>query len=457
MRTRASLIYEFGPYRLDPNECRLSRHDQEVTLRPKLFNLLVVLVEHHGQMLDKDELIESVWTHTAVEDNNLTVSINALRRALGDEHYIETVSRRGYRFTAEVRAVPVKAAVVGLLQPEQDELEPPGGAVPLHSHLYVSRRADEEFYAALARHDSIVLVKGARQVGKTSLLARGLQQMREAGVTVVTTDFQRLTATAFETVDKLLLSLAELIAHDLDLPTAPHREWNGSLSPGSNFERFLRRDVLSCSPLLVWGLDEVDRLFNFDYASDFFGLIRSWHNLRALAPAGPWQRLTLALAYATEAHLFITDLNQSPFNVGTRLTLEDFTIEEVSDLNGRHGKPLKDEIELSRFYRLTGGHPYITRRGLYEMVRSNIGLDVIELRADSYDGVFGDHLRRMLVSLERDISLCASLREVLRGQGKLPMAHFYRLRSAGVLTGDSPQDSRPRCELYARYLKKCLL
>jgi hypothetical protein len=198
-------------------------------------------------------------------------------------------------------------------------------------------------------------------------------------------------------------------------------------------------------------------LFNYDYASDFFGLIRSWHNLRALDPTGPWQRLTLALAYATEAHLFITDLNQSPFNVGTRLELEDFTIEQVADLNSRHGGPLRDENEVSRFYRLIGGHPYLTRRGLYELVSRNISLEVIESRAHSFDSVFGDHLRRMLVSLERDAALSESLRDLLQGQGKLPMAHFYRLRSAGVLTGDSPQDARPRCELYDRFLKGCLL
>src|SRR5262249_50473 len=68
-------------------------------------------------------------------------------------------------------------------------LEPVGGAVPLDSEFYIVRPADEEFSAAIARGDSIVLVKGARQVGKTSLLARGLQQARQAGAKVVLTDF----------------------------------------------------------------------------------------------------------------------------------------------------------------------------------------------------------------------------------------------------------------------------
>src|SRR5258708_2724324 len=106
MRTKSHPIYEFGPYRLDPNECRLSRNNQEVTLRPKLFALLVVLVQNRGRMLEKEELIESVWVDAIVEPSNLTVSINALRRALGDQAYIETVARRGYRFAADVREVP---------------------------------------------------------------------------------------------------------------------------------------------------------------------------------------------------------------------------------------------------------------------------------------------------------------------------------------------------------------
>ena len=88
---------------------------------------------------------------------------------------------------------------------------------------------------------------------------------------------------------------------------------------------------------LVWGMDEVDRLFTCAFGNEVFGLFRSWHNARSLDPAGPWPRLTLALAYATEAHLFITDIHQSPFNVGTRLVLEDFTLAQMAELNRRAG------------------------------------------------------------------------------------------------------------------------
>ena len=86
-----------------------------------------------------------------------------------------------------------------------------------------------------------------------------------------------------------------------------------------------------------------------------FGVFRSWHNKRALDPEGPWRRLTLAIAYATEAHLFSTDLNQSPFNVGTRLVLEDVTVEQVEELNRRYGSPLRTKADVAAYYRLVGG------------------------------------------------------------------------------------------------------
>ncbi|MBI3423091.1 MAG: helix-turn-helix transcriptional regulator [Acidobacteria bacterium] len=464
MNTRPRRIYEFGPYRLELAECRLWRGGQELKLRPRLFDLLAVLAQRGGQMIEKDELLQTVWPDSAVEENNLTVSINALRKILG-EHYIETVSKRGYRFTAPVtvlagetpNAAPPLAQTAAPGLPTA-ELPPPGGALPLHSPLYLARRTDAEFNTAIARRDSIVLVKGARQVGKTSLLARGLQEARAAGAAVVLTDFQHLNAEAFATVEKLLLTLAELIADRLDLDTPPHEHWNSFLSPSSNFERYLRRQVLArLTTPLVWALDEVDRLFSFAYASEIFGLFRSWHNLRALEPDGPWPRLTLALAYATEAHLFISDLNQSPFNVGTRLVLEDFTCDQIAELNERYGAPLGDEAEIARFFALLGGHPYLAQRGLYELAQHGLALTALEAQADHDEGLFGDHLRRLLVSLERDAALCAALRAWWREQTPLANAEFYRLRSAGVLAGEAATEARPRCELYARYLQPRLL
>ena len=344
------------------------------------------------------------------------------------------------------------------IEPEiatDDEEQPPtpGGALPVNSRFYIARQIDDELYQAI-RRDSIVRIEGARQVGKTSLLARGLQRARESGAVVVMTDFQHPSQDDFASAETLLKSLAEKIAEQLELTVRPHDVWSSLHSANSNFERYLRREVLDkIAQPLVWGLDEIDRLFPLPYASGVFGLFRSWHNLRALEPSGPWRRLTLTMAYATEAHLFISDLNQSPFNVGTKITLADFKLEEMSELNQRYGAPLDSDADLARVFALIGGQPYLTQRWLYEMAQRGAALATIEANASSDAGIFGDHLRRLLASLLSNQALCEAARSVLIGKPQMTITDFYHLRSAGVLIGDSVPQAKLRCRLYANFLK----
>lgn len=340
----------------------------------------------------------------------------------------------------------------------REKLEPVGGGVPLDSEFYIERPVDSEFRTAIARGDSIVLVKGARQVGKTSLLARGLQQAREAGHSVVFTDLQPLNESHLSSADNLFIALAYAMVDQLGLDVDPASKWVDALGPNPNSDRFLRRFVLEAIPAnLVWGLDEVDRLFGRPFASEIFGLFRSWHNKRAVDPSGPWSRLTLAIAYATEAHLFITDLNQSPFNVGTRMSLDDFSLEEVAELNRRYGSPLPQPAGVAHLHKLVGGQPYLVRRALDALVTQATDLAGLESHAHLDSGLFGDHLRRILVSLSKDPELTDVMRGAIRGSACPSVEGFYRLRAAGVVVGDSPGEARPRCELYRRYLEHHLL
>jgi len=254
------------------------------------------------------------------------------------------------------------------------------------------------------------------------------------------------------------MTLAESLADQLDLPILPSEVWDPRRGPNINFERYVRREVLGrLQAPLVWGLDEVDRLFPCSFGSEVFGLFRSWHNERALDPTGPWAGLTLAIAYATEAHLFITDMNQSPFNVGTRLALDDFLPVQIDELNRRYGNPLKNSEELNRFARLVGGHPYLVRRGLHEFALNKTSMDTFETMAPRDEGIYGDHLRRILVLLAKDPALMEVVRGILHEKPCPTPESFYRLRSAGVMAGNSPSDARPRCRLYAMYLRRHLL
>jgi DNA-binding winged helix-turn-helix (wHTH) protein/TolB-like protein len=99
--------YEFGEFQLDLDGKRLLRHGQTVSLQPKVFDLLVFFVENHDALVTHDDLMNAVWKDTFVEESNLRFCIHALRKALGKnadgKDFVETVPKRGYRFTAEVR------------------------------------------------------------------------------------------------------------------------------------------------------------------------------------------------------------------------------------------------------------------------------------------------------------------------------------------------------------------
>jgi TolB-like protein/DNA-binding winged helix-turn-helix (wHTH) protein/Tfp pilus assembly protein PilF len=100
-------LYEFGPYRLDPSERKLLRNNQIVELPPKAFDTLVLMVRNSGHLMEKDELIRTLWPDSFVEEGSLSNSIFLLRKALGeDPQYIETVPKRGYRFVGAVRCLP---------------------------------------------------------------------------------------------------------------------------------------------------------------------------------------------------------------------------------------------------------------------------------------------------------------------------------------------------------------
>jgi hypothetical protein len=104
-----------------------------------------------------------------------------------------------------------------------------------------------------------------------------------------------------------------------------------------------------------------------------------------------------------------------------------------------------------------GGHPYLVRRGLYEMSTGGASFVAFEAQAGREEGAYGAHLLRLLVLLARSPDLTEVVRGILSGQPCPAPESFYRLRSAGILVGTSPYDARPRCQLYATYLKRHLL
>ena len=125
LKTRG--FYEFGPFRLEPEEHLLLRDRVPIPLPPKTFELLVFLVHNHARLVTKEQIMQAVWQESFVEEANLTVSISALRKALGEKEgaprYIETVPKKGYRFTALVKELDLPADVTTVQHPQTSRPE----------------------------------------------------------------------------------------------------------------------------------------------------------------------------------------------------------------------------------------------------------------------------------------------------------------------------------------------
>jgi hypothetical protein len=203
---------------------------------------------------------------------------------------------------------------------------------------------------------------------------------------------------------------------------------------------------------LLLAMDEVERMFSSPFRSDFFSMLRSWHNARARG--GDWTRFNMALVTSTEPYQLIADLNQSPFNVGAVVELKDFTPEQVSDLNQRYGNPLSAE-QVVKISDLLGGHPFLTRKALYLIASKRATFDEIVKNACEDDGPFGDHLRNHLFRMSDHQKLKSGLTEIIKHHHCADEHVFFRLRGAGLVKRIG-NDVLPRNQLYAEYFEKRL-
>jgi DNA-binding SARP family transcriptional activator len=333
-----------------------------------------------------------------------------------------------------------------------------GGAMMPDSPYYIAREADERVGRALERSESIILLKGPRETGKSSLVARGLREARLRGSLTLLTDFQAIARQDFDSLETLCRSLIAHLSEQMEPgdTEAPEADYRPQMAATTNLERFVQRRLLNgYARRIVWALDRVDRLFDTPCGGDLFSLLRSWHDRRAYPQYAGWRRLTIIVACATEARLYIPDLDRSPFNVGITVELSDLDHEQVLALHGRYGEPLERTADLEAVFHLLGGHPFLTSRAFALLSARSLSVGELMATADQDDGPFGGHLRRTLDTVTDAPALCAAVRAALAGRG-CREEEFYRLRSAGILAGPSSAEARLRCELYARYFGRKL-
>jgi hypothetical protein len=336
-----------------------------------------------------------------------------------------------------------------------EALEAPGGTVRLRSRFYIERLADAHLYQEIIMPvGTTTTIRAARQAGKSSLLIRAVARARQAGYKIAHLDLQPLESSILQSPDTFLRYLAEVVVGKLGLDVGEvEKSWRGSLPPSHKITNLFEGYVLpTIDTSVVLAMDEVERLLQTPFHDNFFSLVRSWHNKRAENEL--WEKLNIVQVISTEPNLLIKDVHCSPFNVGLRLELDDFNELQVRTLNERYHAPVA-EHDLADCMDLFGGHPYLTQKALYTLVKDGLTwADLVE-QSSLEAGPFGDHLRHYLWILYDQPDLASAMKHIIQ-HGKCPkQVLFYRLLRAGLVKGQW-ECCVCRCRLYKEYLRSRL-
>ena len=361
-----------------------------------------------------------------------------------------------YRVPSTEYRVPGTEHRVHTLRPApraRPRLEMPEGTMDPQSAYYIERPEDDVALRGIAQQGVTLTIKGPRQMGKSSLLARTMARASQIGKRIVFLDFQLVDGAALADGDLFFRQFCTWITDELDIENQLEAYWNQPLSSGQRCTRYVGRHILKSvdGPLLL-AMDEVERVFDTPFRSDFFSMLRSWHNDRAVKPL--WRNLDLALVTSTEPYQLIENLNQSPFNVGEVISLTDFTEPQVEELNARHGGLLLSK-HLRTLMDVIGGHPYLIRKSLYLIATNRVSPEVLLTTASEENGPFGDHLRYHLFRLHRQADLVEGVRQVLAAKRCEDEGIFWRLRGAGLVRRTGAEVVM-RCRLYEDFFRRHL-
>ena len=235
--------------------------------------------------LDPLQLV--IWNSDADTDRVVAEVQAAVQGDLPSQPVFTPAESSRAALTEDGRAVSAGIALHAPL-PEFDPrvleaLETPGGTVKLKDTLYVRRPGDDALLREASKEGTTTIIRAARQTGKSSLLIRGIQHARERRAKIVYVDLQAIDESRLKDPDLLLRDLATLFCSKLKLDVDVDQHWQGRLPPQEKLTSLLEERILpKVDGQVIFAMDEADRFLGTAMSKDFFGLIRAWHNNRAM-------------------------------------------------------------------------------------------------------------------------------------------------------------------------------
>ncbi len=324
--------------------------------------------------------------------------------------------------------------------------------VALDSPLYVARfPIESDCYNEIREPGALIRIKALRQMGKTSLMNRILARAALENYRTVRLNLWQAERSVLSNIDKFLRWFCANVSQQLQLEPRLDDYWDeelmGSLVSCTTYFQAYLLEQINCP--LVLGLDDVEHIFEYpDIAQDFFPLLRNWYE--EANNLDIWKLLRVVVVHSTEVYIPLK-INQSPFNVGLPIELPEFSREQVADLARRHGLDWTDN-QLKPLMAMLGGHPFLIRLALYRISRQEVTLEQLLQTAPTESGIFIDHLRRHLVSLQQNPELAAAFKKVVATQQSVQLEpiQLYQLQRMGLVQLDGNK-VMPRCNLYRQY------
>jgi serine/threonine protein kinase len=334
------------------------------------------------------------------------------------------------------------------------EPELPEGQVDLASAFYINRPPIEDRCTeTITQPGALIRIKAPRQMGKTSLMARILYQATQAGYKTVPLSLQLADAKVFTDLEKFLRWLCASVGRRLGLANKLNDYWDDIFGSKYNCTSYFEEYLLpGIDQPLALGLDEVDRVFEYpELASDFFGLLRAWHE--EAKNRDIWKNLRLVVVHATEVYIPL-NTNQSPFNVGLPIELPEFNLAQVDELTRRHALNWKTS-QIEALMAMIGGHPFLVRLSLYNIAKGDVSLEELLRSAATEEGCFRDHLRWQSWYLQQNPELGSAFQQVLTADApvRLDNTALFKLRSLGLVNLEG-NEAVLRCNLYRQYFSR---
>lgn len=334
-----------------------------------------------------------------------------------------------------------------------------GQAIHPESRFYVARSPIEDHCCnAILQAGTLLRIKGARQMGKTSLISQVLHYATQHDYHTALLSLQDVTkvhngeGAIVQTLDRFLQWFCLQVSQMLQLPDERASYWDDlfgcAINCKSYFEEYL---LVQCHKPIVLALDDVDTLFPYpELADEFFGLLRAWHE--DAKSRDVWKKLRLVVAHTSEVYIPL-NIHKSPFNVGIPIELAQFAPHHIQALADRYELTIS-EPEIEVLMTLIGGHPYLVQITLYALKQNHLTLTQFLQPNSIAADIYRDHLHQQWQALEHDAELATVFSQVIHATTpvELDRTQAFKLQSLGLVTLDGAQVT-PSCQLYVQYFR----